>query len=599
MTIPTLYTDRKHKFQLETLKQTRISNSISLLRLVVFLIGIASSLYFYISKLYYMLTAVSLAFFIVFVYLIYLHQRILDKKNYYSSLFDINVLEIKALKGEWKSFLEKGESFIDYDHNYSYDLDIFGDNSLFQYVNRCSTYLGKVRLGKILKSRLFDKDMINKRQEAIKELSPMVEFRQKLMAKGMQKEIKNPKELLEWVKEIDKNKLKLTYNLFFKALPIITIVMVVASSITRAIPYYIASFLLIIQYSITLLKAESRVRMVNMAEIYSKDIKAYEGMLKHIEANSFKGALLTELKNKLYNKDNTSSSQVVNGLAKLVDLMSDRRNLGYSILNIIFLLDYQFLIELEKWKVKYGNTVEGYLEVIGEIEELSSFANLSFANTDWSYPIINEGSLSLKAVEISHPLLGDKGIRNNVYLEDPDKVLLITGSNMSGKSTLLRTLGINLVLAYSGSCVCARRFVCPSLNIYSCMRVKDDLENSISSFYGEIIKIKKIVEAVDKGEKVFFLLDEIFKGTNSMDRHQGATVLIKQLSRKSAIGLVSTHDLELSKLEDEREAAVRNYHFEEYYIEDKINFDYKLKSGVSQTRNAVYLMKLAGIEIKE
>ncbi len=170
---------------------------------------------------------------------------------------------------------------------------------------------------------------------------------------------------------------------------------------------------------------------------------------------------------------------------------------------------------------------------------------------------------------------------------------------MSGKSTLLRTIGINLVLAYAGAPVCAQRFGCPILRIYTCMRVSDNLGESISSFYAELLRIKLIVSASKTEGKIFFLLDEIFKGTNSQDRHAGAKVLIRQLSKVGAMGLVSTHDLELGDLERESDRRIRNYHFREYYKNDEIHFDYKLRPGISTTRNAMYLIKMAGIEVDE
>lgn len=192
-----------------------------------------------------------------------------------------------------------------------------------------------------------------------------------------------------------------------------------------------------------------------------------------------------------------------------------------------------------------------------------------------------------------------KGLLKNDYeLKSPKKITLITGSNMSGKSTFLRTVGINLVLTYIGASACAEEFKCGIMNIYTCMRTKDNLEESISSFYAEILRIKLIIEACKEGKDVFFLLDEIFKGTNSRDRHIGATVLIKQLAQNGAIGLLSTHDLELCDLEKENN-EIANFNFREYYEDNKIKFDYKLRKGKSETQNAVYLMKLAGIEISE
>lgn len=240
-----------------------------------------------------------------------------------------------------------------------------------------------------------------------------------------------------------------------------------------------------------------------------------------------------------------------------------------------------------------------WLETIGELEGLASLALIAYDYPDWYMPSIVHGSSTLAAKSMGHPLLGNEQVRNDLTIQEPHRVLLITGSNMSGKSTLLRTAGMNLVLAYAGAPVCATYFRCAKMDIYTCMRVSDNLEKSISSFYGELLRIKEIVEASRRGRPVFFLLDEIFKGTNSHDRHLGAKILIKQLYRQHAIGMVSTHDLELGELEGESKGSVKNYHFQEHYQEQEIRFDYRLRPGISTTRNALYLIKMIGVNIEE
>ena len=228
---------------------------------------------------------------------------------------------------------------------------------------------------------------------------------------------------------------------------------------------------------------------------------------------------------------------------------------------------------------------------------VASLSIISFDNPHWAEPEFIKDKMAVNAKELAHPLLSESRVSNNAELGLPQSILLITGSNMSGKSTFLRTIGINLVLAYAGAPVCAESFSCSIMNIYTCMRISDSLEKNISSFYAEIIRIKSIVSAAKRGESIFFLLDEIFKGTNSLDRHLGAETLINRLSKESALGLVSTHDIELGELEN-KNSKIKNYNFQEYYKNDEIYFDYKLRAGVSTTRNAVYLMKLAGIEFE-
>ena len=259
--------------------------------------------------------------------------------------------------------------------------------------------------------------------------------------------------------------------------------------------------------------------------------------------------------------------------------------------------DIFILSNLQEWRIKNGYKLEKWLEDMGEVEALVSLSTISFEHEEWTYPTIS-GINEIEAIELAHPLLGERAKANNFNLKGSEKVALITGSNMSGKSTFLRTIGFNMVLTYLGLPTFSKGFKCGISNIYTCMRTQDNLDENISSFYAEILRIKLVIEAAKNGERVFFLLDEIFKGTNSQDRHDGARILIEQLVKLQGVGLVSTHDLELCDLENEKSWLV-NYNFREYYKNNKINFDYVLRRGMSKTQNAKHLMKLAGIDIEE
>ena len=239
-----------------------------------------------------------------------------------------------------------------------------------------------------------------------------------------------------------------------------------------------------------------------------------------------------------------------------------------------------------------------WIEAISETETLVSLATLKYEHPEWTMPVVTEDNPKLIAYALGHPLIGSNCVCNDVEIRPNQRTLLITGSNMSGKSTLERTAGINLALAYCGAPVFASVFECSVMELVTCMRVKDDLDQHISSFYAELIRIKRIVELSQTGKPLIFLLDEIFKGTNSLDRHTGASVLIKKLLEHNTVGIVSTHDLELADLENETDGIVKNFHFQEHYTDNQIQFDYKLYGGVSTTRNAVYLMRLAGIDVK-
>ena len=328
-----------------------------------------------------------------------------------------------------------------------------------------------------------------------------------------------------------------------------------------------------------------------------KEIIKYSKLLELIQNEKFESKMLLELQKELITS-NINCKLEMKKLRSIVNWLGDSTsNAYYLIINVFLMSDIFILSNLEEWRVKNGHKLEKWLNVMGEIEALVSLSTLAFEHNEWVYPSIS-GINEIEAKEVTHPLLGNRAKANDFNLNGAEKVALITGSNMSGKSTFLRTIGFNMILTYLGLPTSSKGFKCGISNIYTCMRTQDNLEENISSFYAEILRIKLVIEAAKSGEKVFFLLDEIFKGTNSNDRHDGARILIEQLVKLQGVGLVSTHDLELCNLENEKSWLV-NYNFREYYKDSKINFDYILRRGKSETQNAKHLMKLAGIDIEE
>lgn len=266
------------------------------------------------------------------------------------------------------------------------------------------------------------------------------------------------------------------------------------------------------------------------------------------------------------------------------------------ILNSVFLWDYQCIFLLENWKSKYGNRVKDWIEGIGQIESLMSFSVLNNINDHIVFPEIGEDNPKIVAKELGHPLISLKDrVDNDVSLDN--EIFIITGSNMSGKTTFLRTIGVNLVLAYNGAGVCAKSMETSLMDILTSMRVTDDLKSGISTFYAEILRIKKIIDQAEKDDNMIFLIDEIFTGTNSVDRILGAKNVIGNLNRENVIGAITTHDLELCELDIKE--RIQNFYFQDQYDGRSITFDYKLNKGKSTSTNAKNLMNLAGIKIVE
>ncbi len=573
-------------------------DKISNLRLATFTGGAGISIYLTIVESYFYAVIIAIAFAVIFIFLIFKHQTALDEKGYYHALQNINHLSLKRLKGFWKSFSDTGQEFSDENHSYAQDLDIFGNGSLFQMINNTTTPFGRIRLAQILKEPCGSKSEIVRRQEAIKELVIKLDWRQAFQAEGMIRDKQdNPDKLLEWVQAREELYLKDWFKIGVKVLPAFTLMLILASIIFPGISYYLPGIAVALQMLLLIPGNKKRSSSLNTACSYKYSLKTYNVMLKKWEEEQFEAELLKEIKKPIVAQGPPASAQMAR-LESIIDFASQRYGQLYFLLNILLLWDYQCLIAMEKWKRQSGSQLDKWIQGLGEMEALSSLAVLGCDNPQWIYPTIGEETQSFRADSIAHPLLGEAGVSNDINFNNPIKILLITGSNMSGKSTLLRTAGINLVLAHIGAPVYAKSYTCSLMDIYTCMRVSDNLEKNISSFYAELLRIKIIVEAAKKGKKIFFLLDEIFKGTNSIDRHMGAKVLINELSELDACGMVSTHDLELGVLEKEN-PKVKNYHFEEYFTNGEIRFDYKLRSGLSKTRNAIYLMKMAGINIKE
>ncbi|WP_027624155.1 MutS family DNA mismatch repair protein [Clostridium lundense] len=594
------YSKRKDKLDKLLKKQKQTINFFSTLRLITFITGVVFTLFFYykLGK-YYFSTAIFLVTIILFIVLAITHEKVIKNKELTYKIVNINEDGIKRMEGQWKKFQDMGEEFIDENHPYSNDLDIFGKASLFQYINCSTTPIGRRKLKETFESYNYTVEEIYKRQDAIAELGKKISWRQRYMGEGLLRENKksNLERLLNWAGERYPLYSEKFLVLIVNVLPIVTIVLSVLFLTTSKLHYYIPLFFIFIQTVLLFVKKGSRSNSLDTVYIHKKDIQSYYEMIKLIEKGDFKSQYLRGLEKNL-EKNNVKASDGIRELVKISNLTSDRKNFLYLPFNILTLWDYHTMMKLEKWKKNWGEDLEKWLNVIGEFEVLSSLALLRYENPTWAMPTFEEDYLLIKGKNMAHPLVGEKAVKNDLTIGKEDKILLITGSNMSGKSTLLRTVGINLVLAYVGAPVCCESFHCSLMDIYTCMRISDNLEKNISSFYGELLRIKELMEGVKNKKPIFFLLDEIFKGTNSIDRHTGAKILINKLSNEKVLGLVSTHDLELGDLEKENK-QVKNYYFREYYKNNEIHFDYKLRKGISTTRNALYLMKLAGIDIED
>lgn len=600
------YERRKQAYDRVGTKQRQTANRLSGYRLITFVLGSACSFLIYRVAGFRAGISAGLVTLVVFAYLAVSHQQVRNQLRYAEALSELNRQGLQRLAGEWVSFPDSGAEFIDADHPYASDLDLFGQASLFQWTNSAQTPLGRTNLAEILKHPLMDPVEIGERQEAMTELAGALAWRQRLQAEGMivSDKFAPIEPLLQWAMQAEQ-KVTPLLQLVVRVFPVLTILTLILHAWNDIVTWQVPALLSAIQFLLLRLNGKQRSRSLSLVYRYEASLETYAKMLQQIEELPADASWLRTRQSSLKNAQGRLAGEQIQKLSKVAERIANRANPVFFAVNVLTLWDYRCLIALEEWKSESGTLLKTWLEVLAETEALSSLANIRFDHPEWAMPEVRaeygqgSGKMGgLKAREMAHPLL-QNGVPNDFSMEATAPIILVTGSNMSGKSTFLRTVGCNLVLAYAGAPVCAEHFCCSLMSLWTCMRVSDNLEQNVSSFYAEILRIKRIVEAAKVEQPICFLLDEVFKGTNSHDRHLGAKALINQLQKDGAFGLVSTHDLELGDLEQASDGRVSNYHFREYYQSSQIQFDYQLRRGVSTTRNALYLIKMAGIELDE
>lgn len=571
-------------------------NTISSLRLILFsALAISYIIGFYEKlKLWYF---IGVLFTIIFCILIYFHSHLNDERLYIKSKREVLEKYLKRFNNGWKEFDLDGSEYLSDKYPQAKDLDLFGKASLYQYICVARTFYGKDKLADSLLNSNLDKKRILKRQEAIKELAQKKEFSIKFetlinlidTAKGKREDLEKFLEYSESNSKLNISAIKLC-----SWLPIfITLVSIILFKveILSIIFVYIS---VLLQILIGFWGGIKATPILSPMYSFRNSIEEYKKIIIVLEEEDFKSRYLKQLQRDL--SLNLKASKAIYILSSIVEAS----NLKYSpfvylFASIILMWDYQCIKALESWKNNYGNKIRKWLNIIGEIEDLLSFSIISSTKENVSFPIIiDQPKPKLKIIQVNHPLIEEsKAVTNSITLQS--NPCIITGSNMSGKTTFLRSIGLNMILCYAGSCVCAKNFETTCMSIFTSMRIQDNVSQGISTFYAEILRIKSIMEYSPQKQPMIVLIDEIFKGTNSADRIIGAKEVVRKLSQDWIISIITTHDFELCDLENDSSIKAVNYHFSEYYEKNKIKFDYTIKNGRCRTTNAKQLMKMAGI----
>ncbi|PID28729.1 MAG: DNA mismatch repair protein [Candidatus Cloacimonadota bacterium] len=582
----TYYKKAKEKHLENYNKLKKRYNTISVIRLLVVILFVFCIYNPFFTE-HHIFEVCSVLLFFIFLVLIKIHNTISWEKLFNKNIISINSDEISYLDGITIPF-ENGKEFIDHKHIYTYDLDIFGENSLFQNINRTSTYVGYKYLSNLLLEKLPENE-IKLNQQAVQELTKEIEWRQKLMAIAkINKDSKsNYENLISWSKKKEKQFSKLL-NILIYILPIIFVFSIIATIYN---PSYISITTSI--FIINLIIASCKIKEVkkNLLEVdkVSEIINKYGDILSEIEKKQFKSSRLSELQTKLSDNSNSASRKIKTLSMLFSNIESVQNGMAFLFLNGIFLFHLHALNSLLKWKQNHCREIEKWLSVIGEFEMLNSLANFSYNNPKFVFPLLNNEN-RIDVENLGHPLV-NRNVRicNSISFNN-NNLIILTGSNMSGKSTFLRTLGINMLLAGIGSCVCATKANINPLKIVVSMRQTDSLDRKESYFYAEIRRLREIIDNL-KVSKCFVILDEILRGTNSDDKKAGTIKIIENLINKNAIGIIATHDLEICKIANDYPNRLFNKCFESKIVDNELIFDYKLKNGICKNKNAIFIMK--------
>lgn len=606
-----IYQENIKKHEAKAIILKKILNKTSMLRLFIFIISVIVIIYLLSTNRIYPTFFVLPISILCFAFILKYHNKIAFQKKHTSFLKSINQSEILKIECKLEEF-DTGKNFIDPNHPYTSDLDIFGQHSIFQLVNRTTTESGTLLLSQWL-SKPATNFEIHERQEAIKELSKKLNWRQEFQASGMhyQNNKSDYNKLLEWAKSpILLLKNQHLYTISAIALSVVSLLSFYLFIINL---YSIEKYIIYLFILITALKINyiilGKIKTIaeNIVETSQHNInslRAYRILIKEIEHENFKSKKLQQLKLVLLKKGYSAYNEI-NKLCKLLDFSQQRSlknipmsgNYFYSLLNSFLLLDIYLILGVERWKSKNRLYLESWSAAVSEFEVLNSFAGFSYSNPTYAFPEITEEDNFVHFESLGHPLI-NSGTRvcNNFYSAGQGNVVMITGSNMAGKSTFLRTVGVNIVLALAGAPCCAKSGKISNLKLYTSMRTQDNLKDGISSFFAELDRIEKMLKLTNQTKNVFFLLDEMFKGTNSEDRHKGGFSLINQLSKLNTSGIIATHDIELAKLSEHRK-LVTNYSFNSEITNNSMTFSYEIIPAICNDFNASELMKRSGIDI--
>ncbi len=577
------YTQNKIKLETELSALKKIVHAISAFRLLVFfasVFGIYYSLGNGISIVVVAVIGVSM-----FTFLLLKSAKLQTQKAILIAKIEINTTEIAVLKGVYRN-LKPGDEFVDSQHFYSNDIDLFGLGSFFQYSNRTVTQEGAEAYAKRLTENNIDQ--IEDRQDAIQELAAKVTWRQHFSAIASLVSVQfSSAKIVDHIKsyEITLSEFLGGFTKVFSFISLVLIGLVIFEVVSFSL--FLPWFSLGLFITFILLKKTNAIYTGSSKA--KETFQQYYTLLEAIEKQEFFSGLLLRKQQEIQT-ETEKASLVFRKFSKILDAFDQRNNIVIAILgNALFLWDIQNAVKVEKWIKRYGHTVENWFEVIAFFDAQNTLANFHYNHPNFVMPEIGSTSTIIDAQELAHPLLqADKRIAND-FLINSEHFFIITGANMAGKSTFLRTVSLTIVMANMGLPVCAKKMLYAPVKLITSMRTSDSLKDDESYFYAELKRLKFIVNAIES-QKYFIILDEILKGTNSKDKATGSKNFVEKLIISNSTGIIATHDVSLCDLEDEY-MGIENYFFDAQIHKDELSFDYALKKGICKNMNASFLLR--------
>lgn len=577
-------------------------NTNSLLRLAVIVAGGALLFQlFQLNNVGYVLVATILIT-VSFLYLVRRQAQLERRRTEKKAFLKVNENEVQNRETR-KNIYENGKRFDEAKHPYTSDLDIFGELSLFSKINRCATQDGVSTLASWLKSPA-PLNIISERQKAVEELAKDTSFLQGLQTKLLFN-LGSSVNLREYLERYFSGQGLHFGNTFIRIYTFIAPFLILGGLICSLVFHNISSYVIALAVAHLLWT----IAMAGKISVFSNRIDrigatmiAFSGAIRLVEEKHFETALNKRLKEGLLSEDGVLLSATLHELGQLIDKLDARNNmLVGAILNMFMLWDFRQVLAILRWKDQYQQTILRAFDSMSQIEALVSLGILRANHPDWCQPDVKAFApdVRIAATGICHPLIDSETAVPNDYTAADHRVALVTGSNMAGKSTFLRTICINAVLAYAGAPVCANSLRLPIYRLVTYMRIKDNLNESTSTFKAELDRMKFILDMVKVTRDSFFLIDEMLRGTNSVDKYLGSKAIIKKLIEMNGQGMVATHDLQLSKLAEEYPNELQNYHFDIQIKDGEMLFDYKLKKGECRVFNASILLRGIGVDVSE